>query len=148
MLFLVAQRNADTEDPAAGDLHRVGVVAGSSRSRASPTGRPEFSWRASPALASPVTCRPPGHLRAALADETAPSIRTRPSPGTRSPRAVAVRGIRWSAPSEFRVKCVALIQGAESIARQAYGIAAHLAVRVEVRQNCSRPPTFPSCSSA
>ena len=26
-LFLVAQRSADTEEPAAGDLHRVGVVA-------------------------------------------------------------------------------------------------------------------------
>src|SRR5438445_8328186 len=27
MLFLVAQRSADTEEPSAGDLHRVGVVA-------------------------------------------------------------------------------------------------------------------------
>src|SRR3954466_4401605 len=27
MLFLVTQRSADTEEPAAGDLHRVGVVA-------------------------------------------------------------------------------------------------------------------------
>ncbi|HEY4131480.1 MAG TPA: LON peptidase substrate-binding domain-containing protein, partial [Gemmatimonadaceae bacterium] len=26
-LFLVAQRSADVEEPAAGDLHRVGVVA-------------------------------------------------------------------------------------------------------------------------
>jgi len=26
-LFLVAQRSADTEEPAAGDLHRVGVIA-------------------------------------------------------------------------------------------------------------------------
>src|SRR3954469_15789885 len=27
LVFLVAQRNADTEEPVAGDLHRVGVVA-------------------------------------------------------------------------------------------------------------------------
>ena len=27
LLFLVAQRSADTEEPSAGDLHRIGVVA-------------------------------------------------------------------------------------------------------------------------
>src|SRR4051812_15988313 len=27
LLFLVAQRSADTEEPSAGDLHRVGVIA-------------------------------------------------------------------------------------------------------------------------
>src|SRR4051812_16008205 len=27
LLFLVAQRSADTEEPVAGDLHRVGVIA-------------------------------------------------------------------------------------------------------------------------
>jgi ATP-dependent Lon protease len=38
---------------------------------------------------------------------------------------------------------VALVQGADSIARQGYGIAAHLAVRVEVRQSLLDAPTIP-----
>ena len=38
---------------------------------------------------------------------------------------------------------VALVQGADSVARQAYGIAAHLAVRVEARQSLLEAPGVP-----
>src|SRR3954464_14526879 len=69
LLFLVAQRNPDTEEPVAGDLHRVGVVArivqaarqanGTARILVEGVGRARVT-RYVPAA---------GHLRATLADE-------------------------------------------------------------------------------
>src|SRR5256885_11658390 len=74
MLFLVTQRSADTEEPAAGDLHRVGVVAriiqatrqanGTARVLVEGLGRVRVT-RYVPAS---------GHLRATLADEIEPDI--------------------------------------------------------------------------
>src|SRR6185295_2284049 len=70
MLFLVAQRSADMEEPAAGDLHRVGVVARivQATRQANGTARilVEGVSRARVTRYVPAS----GYLRAALADET------------------------------------------------------------------------------
>src|SRR4051812_40050115 len=69
LLFLVAQRSADTEEPAAGDLHRVGVIARIAQAtrQASGTARilVEGMSRARVTRYLPGT----GHLRASLADD-------------------------------------------------------------------------------
>src|SRR3954453_7864964 len=69
MLFLVTQRSADTEEPAAGDLHRVGVVARiiQATRQANGTARVlvEGVGRARVTRYVPAS----GHLRATLAEE-------------------------------------------------------------------------------
>ncbi|HTE46936.1 MAG TPA: endopeptidase La [Gemmatimonadaceae bacterium] len=143
LLFLVAQRSADTEEPAAGDLHRVGVVARIVQATRQTNGTArilvEGLSRARVTRYVPAS----GHLRAALAEE----IEVEPD----DPADLVVVARRVLALFEEYVtlhrripnEVVALVQGADSVARQAYGIAAHLAVRVETRQTLLEAPTVP-----
>jgi ATP-dependent Lon protease len=143
MLFLVAQRSADTEEPAASDLHRVGVVARivQASRQANGTARILIEGVARARVTRYVPAA--GYLRAALAEE--------PEQAHEDPEALHVRARRVLALFEEYVslhrripnEVVALVQGADSIERQAYGIAAHLAVRVEVRQGLLDAPNVP-----
>jgi ATP-dependent Lon protease len=144
MLFLVAQRNADTDEPAAGDLHRVGVVARILQIARQPNGTAKVLIEG--VARARVTRYVPaaGHLRATVIDEDAP---TGPDPAALQAQARRVLslfeeyvGLHRRIPGEV----VALVQGAESIARQAYGIAAHLAVRVDTRQSLLEAVGVPS----
>ena len=76
LLFLVAQRNPDTEEPAAGDLQRVGVIARivQAARQANGTARilVEGVSRARVTRYVPAA----GHLRATLADDDAIAPRT------------------------------------------------------------------------
>jgi len=143
MLFLVAQRSADTEEPVAGDLHRVGVVARIVQIARQPNATAkilvEGLARARVTRYVPST----GHLRAMLASESAA---TTDDPSTLQALARRVLslfeeyvGLHRRIPAEV----VALVQSADSIARQAYGIAAHLGVRVDVRQALLEAPDVP-----
>jgi ATP-dependent Lon protease len=146
-LFLVAQKSADTEEPAANDLHRVGVVARivQATRQANGTARilVEGVRRARVTRYVPAS----GYLRAALDDAEEPAD---------DPEALQVLSRRVLALFEEYVslhrripnEVVALVQGADTIARQAYGIAAHLAVRVEVRQTLLEAPTVPALLDA
>src|SRR5512132_3644996 len=69
LLFLVAQRSADTEEPTAGDLHRVGVVARvvQASRQANGTARILVEGVARARVTRYVPAA--GHLRATLADE-------------------------------------------------------------------------------
>ncbi|MEP6492304.1 MAG: endopeptidase La [bacterium] len=143
MLFLVAQRSADTEEPAAGDLHRVGVVARIVQATRQANGTARILVEG--LTRARVTRYVPGsgHLRAALAEE----IELVPD----DPAELVVVARRVLALFEEYVtlhrripnEVVTLVQGAESVPRQAYGIAAHLAVRVETRQTLLEAPTVP-----
>ena len=148
LLFLVAQRSADTEEPAAGDLHRVGVIARIAQATRQTNGTArilvEGLSRARVTRYLPAS----GHLRAALAD------------GIETPHAEAVNlnvvvrrvlalfeeyvALHRRIPNEV----VALVQGADSVERQAYGIAAHLAVRLETRQTLLEAPNVPQLLDA
>ena len=148
MLFLVAQKSAETEEPAAADLHRVGVSARivQAARQANGTARilVEGVARARVTRYVPST----GHLRAVLAEG--------PDTPPEDPEALQVLTRRVLALFEEYVslhrripnEVVALVQSADSIARQAYGIAAHLAVRVEVRQALLEAPTIPALFDA
>jgi ATP-dependent Lon protease len=135
LLFLVAQRNADTEEPAAGDLHRVGTVARIVQATRQSNGTArilvEGVSRARVTRYIPAS----GHLRAALAEDPETSADDSADLNVLARRVVALFEEYIALHRRIPNEVVALIQSAESVARQAYGIAAHLAVRVEVRQN-------------
>ncbi len=148
LLFLVAQRSADTEEPAAGDLHRVGVIARIAQATRQTNGTArilvEGLSRARVTRYLPAS----GHLRASLADE----IDT-PHPDAVNLNVVVRRvlalfeeyvALHRRIPNEV----VALVQSADSVERQAYGIAAHLAVRLETRQTLLEAPNIPQLLDA
>ena len=140
LLFLVAQRSADTEEPAAGDLHRVGVLArivqasrqanGTARILIEGVGRARVT-RYVPAA---------GYLRASLAEDPEVTIEDPEALQVRVRRVLALFEEYVSLHRRIPNEVVALVQGADSVERQAYGIAAHLAVRVDVRQTLLEAP--------
>jgi ATP-dependent Lon protease len=147
-LFLVTQRSADTEEPAAGDLHRVGVVARivQATRQANGTARilVEGVRRARVTRYSPAS----GYLRASLEDDPEEEIDDPEALQVLSRRVLALFEEYVSLHRRIPNEVVALVQGADSIARQAYGIAAHLAVRVEVRQTLLEAPSVPALLEA
>ena len=144
LLFLVAQRSADTEEPAAGDLHRVGVLARivQATRQANGTARIliEGVARARVTRYVPAT----GYLRAALAEEPDASAEDQGALQVRARRVLALFEEYVSLHRRIPNEVVALVQSADTIERQAYGIAAHLAVRVEVRQALLEAPSIPA----
>ena len=147
-LFLVAQRSADTEEPAAGDLHRVGVIARIAQASRQNGGTVrvlvEGVARARVTRYVPAS----GHLRAALAEEPelAPLDSTNVNVVARRVMALFEEyvALHRRIPNEV----VALVQGADTVERQAYGIAAHLAVRLETRQTLLEAPDIPQLLDA
>jgi ATP-dependent Lon protease len=147
-LFLVTQRSADTEEPAAGDLHRVGVVARiiQATRQANGTARilVEGVSRARVTRYVPAT----GFMRATLAEETEPEIADPDAVNVLTRRVLALFEEYVSLHRRIPNEVIALVQGADSLARQAYGIAAHLAVRVDVRQELLAAPNVPALLEA
>jgi ATP-dependent Lon protease len=143
-LFLVTQRSAETEEPAAGDLHRVGVVARiiQATRQANGTARilVEGVSRARVSRYVPAT----GFLRATLAEEAEPEVRDPEALNVLTRRVLALFEEYVSLHRRIPNEVIALVQSADSLARQAYGIAAHLAVRVEVRQEMLAAPNVPA----
>ncbi|HEY4218817.1 MAG TPA: endopeptidase La [Gemmatimonadaceae bacterium] len=135
LLFLVAQRNADTEEPAAGDLHRVGTVARIVQATRQNNGTArilvEGVSRARVTRYAPAS----GHLRASLAEEANEPDQDTSDLNILARRVLALFEEYVALHRRIPNEVVALVQSAEGVARQAYGIAAHLAVRVEVRQS-------------
>jgi ATP-dependent Lon protease len=140
-LFLVTQRNADTEEPAAADLHRVGVVARivQATRQANGTARilVEGVSRARVTRYIPAS----GHLRAALADDPAETIDDLEALQVLTRRVLALFEEYVSLHRRIPNEVIGLVQGASSVERQAFGIAAHLAVRVETRQTLLEAPS-------
>jgi ATP-dependent Lon protease len=147
-LFLVAQKSADTEEPAASDLHRVGVVARivQATRQANGTARilVEGVRRARVTRYIPAS----GYLRAAFDEDTGDEAIDPEALQVLSRRVLALFEEYVSLHRRIPNEVVALVQGADTIARQAYGIAAHLAVRVEVRQTLLEAPTIPALLDA
>jgi ATP-dependent Lon protease len=143
LLFLVAQRSADLEEPAAGDLHRVGVVARivQAARQANGTARIliEGVSRARVTRYVPAS----GYLRAALAEEPEAEPVDAATLNVAARRVLTLFEEYVALHRRIPNEVIAIIQGAESVERQAYGIAAHLAVRVETRQSLLEAATLP-----
>ena len=148
LLFLVAQRSADTEEPSAGDLHRVGVVARvvQATRQANGTARILVEGVARARVTRYVPAG--GHLRASLAEEPETEPTDPEGLNVLSRRVLALFEEYVSLHRRIPNEVVTLVQGADTAARQAYGIAAHLAVRVEVRQTLLEAPTIPALLEA
>ena len=141
-LFLVTQRNADTEEPSAADLHRVGVVVRivQATRQANGTARilVEGVSRARVTRYVPAS----GHLRATLADEPDEALDDLEGLQVLTRRVLALFEEYVSLHRRIPNEVIGLVQGASSVERQAYGIAAHLAVRVETRQTLLEAPSL------
>ncbi|MFI5229046.1 MAG: endopeptidase La [Gemmatimonadales bacterium] len=140
-LFLVTQRNADTDEPAAADLHRVGVVARivQATRQANGTARilVEGVSRARVTRYTPAS----GHLRAALADDPEGAVDDLEALQVQTRRVLALFEEYVSLHRRIPNEVIGLVQSASSVERQAFGIAAHLAVRVETRQTLLEAPS-------
>ena len=135
-ILLVAQRNAETEEPSAADLYRVGVVARILQLSHVPNGGVKVLVEGIARVKVTRYVPASDHLRAQVAVGTAPSEGT-PEDDAQEPMARRVIrlfeeyvSLHRRIPSEV----VALLQGTDSATRQAYGIAAHLGTKLEVRQ--------------
>src|SRR6185295_8412973 len=134
MLFLVAQRSADMEEPAAGDLHRVGVLARivQATRQANGTARILIEGMSRARVTRYVPAS--GYLRAAIAEEPEAPLEDPAGLNVLARRVIALFEEYVALHRRIPNEVVALVQGADTMDRQAYGIAAHLAVRVETRQ--------------
>jgi ATP-dependent Lon protease len=141
-LVLVAQRSADVEDPAAADLYRVGVVARIAQVAKQPNGTARILVEGVARTRIARFTRSGGMMRAVLVEDT-----EKPTDGV-DVRAIARRAVvdfeeyvtlHRRIPSE----AVAMVQAADSPERQAYGIAAHLAIRHDTRQRLLEAATLP-----
>ncbi len=140
-LLLVAQRSGDVQDPAAADLFRVGVVARILQLVRLPNGTAkvlvEGISRARVTRYSPAGAA----LRATVIAEPfqgAGDIDTR-APARRGMSLFEEYvGLQRRIPPEV----VTIVQGTESLERQAFGIAAHVLVAHEVRQRLLESPSW------
>ncbi|HEX3868116.1 MAG TPA: LON peptidase substrate-binding domain-containing protein, partial [Gemmatimonadaceae bacterium] len=141
MLFLVAQRASDTEEPAASDLHRVGVIARivQATRQANGTARILIEGLTRARVTRYVSATT--HLRAAIADDLEPAGVDYTSLNVGVRRVLTLFEEYVTLHRRIPNEVVPLVQGADGVLRQAYGIAAHLAVRQEIRQTLLETPT-------
>ncbi|HWP03569.1 MAG TPA: endopeptidase La, partial [Gemmatimonadaceae bacterium] len=141
-LVLVAQRSAEVEEPAAGDLFRVGVVARLQQVGRSAGGTVRILVEAVGRVRITRFGTAQGHMRASVV----------PAPFASEPPSAADRARARQVLSKFEeyvalqrripAEVVSLVQASATEERMACAIAAHLAVRHEVRQRLLESPTL------
>ncbi|HEU4995177.1 MAG TPA: endopeptidase La [Gemmatimonadaceae bacterium] len=137
-LLLVSQRDNEVQEPAAGHLYRVGVVA--RINQLTPLGGGTGSTRVLLEGLHRARVTRYSAQSTHLSAVTAPLKSTVPPHGE-SPEIQALTRSVLAAFEEYvglqrriPAEVIAMIQGADGIDRQAYGVAAHLAVRHDTRQ--------------
>ena len=150
LVLLVAQRSGDVQEPAAADLFRTGIVARIHQLARLPNGTTkvlvEGIARARVTRYAPAQA----YLRAAVAPEpfadAAVAATEDVEPARR--RAVALFeeyvGLHRRIPDEV----MTIVQSASGAERQAFAIAAHLAVKHEARQRLLESPSVPALFAA
>jgi ATP-dependent Lon protease len=141
MILLVAQRRGDVQEPAAGDLERVGVVSRILQATKLPGGTTKVLVDGIARARVTRYAASGGQLRAAVElmstdvgdDADAPVV---------ARRAVSLFEEYVALHRRMPGEVVALIQAAESLPRQAFGIASHLGIKFETRQQLLAAPTF------
>jgi ATP-dependent Lon protease len=146
LVLLVAQRDAETQEPAAADLYRVGVVA---RVRQlSRLGQGTVRVLVEGVARARVTRYVPGTdcLRAIVEPMPAPVLGADDEVLLRRTLSLFEEyvALHRRLPSEL----VTIIQSADSPARQAFGIAAHLGTRLDRRQGLLAIDELPALLSA
>ena len=143
IILLVAQRDGEKQEPAAADLHRTGVIGRVVQVSRLPTGTTRVLVEGI-ARARVTRYIPAGNvLRAAASPLPFDGV------GTHDPETEALSrrvlnsfeeyvGLHRRIPPEI----VTIIQSTESPERQAFGVAAHVAVRFELRQSLLEAATL------
>src|SRR5688572_17956009 len=143
IVLLVAQRRGEVQEPVAADLERVGVAARILQATKLPGGTTKVLVDGIARVRVTRYGASGGHLRAAIELLSADAGDDVEAPVV-ARRAVSLFeeyvGLHRRMPAEV----VALIQAAESLPRQAFGIASHLGIKVEARQQLLAAPTFPA----
>ena len=142
-ILLVAQRNAEVQEPAAGDLFRVGVVGRIHQLASLANGATKVLVEGVARVRVTRYAQAAGtHLRATVAPEPfgEPSL-------SAEGRAVARRVLSLfeeyvSLHRRIPDEVAAMVQGSDDEARQAFAVAAHVTVRPEVRQRLLEVPTL------
>jgi len=141
-LVLVSQRNAETSEPTAADLYRIGVVVRLHQVSRTPSGSVRVLVEAMGRVRITRIGMSGGMLRASIV--AAPFV-TEPLAKDERARARQVLarfeeyvGLQRRIPAEV----VALAQASTTEERMACAIAAHLAVRHEIRQRLLESPTL------
>jgi ATP-dependent Lon protease len=141
-IFLVAQRNAEVQDPAAADLFRVGMLGRMLQLIRLPNGTSKVLVEG--VARARVTRYTPRdrHLRAVIAAAPLAASTGHPDDRALARRVITLFeeyvGLHRRLPSEVS----ALVQGTDSEEKQAFAIAAHLLVRLEQRQHLLEAPTL------
>ncbi len=143
LVLLVAQRDPEIQEPAAADLYRVGVIA---RVRQfSRTGTATVKVLVEGLVRARVTRYVSGGdtLRA-LVEPMPPLVVDDADAEAHLRRALSMFEEYVSLHRRLPGELVTIIQGAESPARQAFGMAAHFGTRLDRRQGLLEVPEFPA----
>jgi ATP-dependent Lon protease len=147
LVLLVAQRDPEIQEPAAADLYRVGVIARVRQATRLGTGTVKLLVEG--VARARVSRYVPGGqcLRAQV--EPMAALRIEDSDGEALlRRALSMFEEYVALHRRLPTELVTLIQGAETAARQAFGMAAHLGTRLDRRQGLLELDEFPALLEA
>ncbi len=142
LLVLVAQRNAETSEPAAADLHRMGVVARVRQLTRLPSGTARVLVEALGRVRITRYSQSHGHLRAAIAPAPLSGEVLSADERARARQVLARFEEYVALQRRLPAEVVALAQASATEERMACAIAVHLAVRHDVRQRLLEAPTL------
>ena len=144
IILLVSQRDGEKQEPAAADLHRTGVIGRVVQVSRLPTGTTRVLVEGI-ARARVTRYIPAGNVLRAAASPF-------PFEGPSAPEAGETEALSRRVMNSFEeyvslhrripAEIVSIIQSTESAERQAFGIAAHVAVRFELRQSLLEADTL------
>ncbi|MDB4888035.1 MAG: hypothetical protein JWN79_3473 [Gemmatimonadetes bacterium] len=142
-VLLVAQRDPQTQEPAAADLYRVGVIARVRTLTRLGTGTVKVLVEGV-ARARITRYVPAGDCLRALVEPMAPYVLGEGDDEAHLRRVLALFEEYVVLHRRLPQELVALIQSADSPARQAFGVAAHVGTRLERRQALLETADFPA----
>jgi ATP-dependent Lon protease len=146
IILLVAQRDGEKQEPAAADLHRTGVIGRVIQVSRLPTGTTRVLVEGI-ARARVTRYIPTGNVLRAAAS---PLPFEGPAPDEAAETEAASRRVLNSFEEyvalhrRIPTEVVSIIQSTDSAERQAFGVAAHVAVRFELRQSLLEAATLRS----
>src|SRR3954469_22252026 len=144
IILLVAQRDGEKQEPAAADLHRTGVIGRVVQVSRLPTGTTRVLVEGI-ARARVTRYIPAGNvLRAAVSPMPFEGPSTEEAPETEALSRRVMNSFEEYVSLHRRIpaEIVAIIQSTDSVERQAFGVAAHVAVRFELRQSLLEAETL------
>ena len=145
IILLVAQRDGEKQEPAAADLHRTGVIGRVVQVSRLPTGTTRVLVEGI-ARARVTRYIPSGNVLRAAASPF-PFEGAKASQDAAETEALSRRVLNSfeeyvSLHRRIPAEIVAIIQSTDSLERQAFGVAAHVAVRFELRQSLLETDTL------